>query len=359
MPSQVGPLPHQLGLRMPAEWAPHAATWMSWPFDEEMWWGKLSEVRREYADLVRTIARFEPVHLLLRDDEAVESAKAALKGVGNVLMHRVPLDDVWLRDNGAIFVLPRPDFVGQGGEPGTAMINWGFNAWGGKYDWEQDNQVPLAMASLLGQPRIDADLIMEGGSLDVNGAGLCLTTEQCLLTPTRNPGFGKEQLETYLRDYLGITQVVWLRQGLEGDHTDGHVDTISRFTGPTTVVTSVPVAGTSSNDPNIATMRENLEILQQVRLPSGEPLTVLELPLPEEPLALADGQRLPATYANFYVLNDAVIVPQYGDAQDDQALQVLKKAFPDRQVIGLSSRYLITGGGSFHCLTQQQPKAFL
>ncbi len=359
MPSQVGPLPHQLGLHMPAEWAPHAATWMSWPFDEEMWWGKLSEARREYADLVRMIARFEPVHLLLRDDEAAESAKAALKGVGNVLMHRVPLDDVWLRDNGAIFVLPRPGFVGQGGEPGTAMINWGFNAWGGKYDWEQDNQVPLAMAALLGQPRFDADLIMEGGSLDVNGAGLCLTTEQCLLTPTRNPGFSKAQLETYLRDYLGITQVVWLRQGLEGDHTDGHVDTISRFTGPTTVVTSVPVAGTSSNDPNIAAMRENLQILQQVRLPSGEPLTVLELPRPEEPLALADGQRLPATYANFYVLNDAVIVPQYGDAQDDKALQVLKKAFPDRQVIGLSSRHLITGGGSFHCLTQQQPKAFL
>ena len=359
MPRTVDHSPHQLGLCMPAEWAPHAATWMSWPFDEEMWWGQLAEVRREYAALVRTIAQFEPVHLLLRDDEAAFTAKAALAGVGNILLHRVPLNDVWLRDNGAIFVLPRPDFKGQGDEPGTAMVNWGFNAWGGKYDWELDNQVPFAMAALLGQPRFDVDIIMEGGSLDVNGAGLCLTTEQCLLTPTRNPKLGKEQIAAYLRDYLGITQLIWLRQGLEGDHTDGHVDTITRFTGPTTVVSSVPPVGTAASDPNVATMQENLEILRQVRLPSGAALTVLELPLPAKSMSLADGQRLPATYANFYVLNAAVVVPQYGDPQVEKALDVLRQAFPGRQVIGLSSRYLITGGGSFHCLTQQQPRAFL
>jgi agmatine deiminase len=344
-------LPRDLGLSMPAEWAPHSATWMSWPFDEEMWFDHLTQVRQEYSALVKTLARFEPVHLLVRDGEAESTAKAALEGVRNITLHRIPLNDVWMRDNGPLFLLKGNKSSAQA--PALSFVNWGFNAWGGKYDSDLDNQVPLALAEILQLPRFDAPYIMEGGSLEINGEGTCITTEQCLLTPTRNPDLGKSDLEKLLSQYLGIDQVIWLKDGLEGDHTDGHVDTITRFADETTVLTSVT---SDRSDVNFDRMQENLEILRSTRLISGRDMRVVELPLPDEKLFLEDGTRLPPTYANFYIANGAVLVPQYGDRNDAAALDVLRSVFPRHEVIGLASRHIIMGGGSFHCLTQQQPR---
>ena len=340
-------LPRSLGLAMPAEWEMHKATWMSWPFDDDMWFGRLEAVRSEYAELVRTIARFEPVHVLLRDDEAALSAKSALAGLKSVTFHDLPLDDVWMRDNGPIFVR------GAGAPLNYAYVNWEFNAWGGKYDFAKDNMVPKRLSEILGVPRFDAGIVMEGGSLDVDGLGTCLTTKQCLLTPTRNPHLSASDIEGYLNDYLGLSQVIWLHNGLEGDHTDGHVDTITRFVSPGVIVTSVT---DDKSDSNYLPMQENLDILRQSHDRRGQPFKIIELPLPRQPLHLNDGTRLPATYANFYFVNGAVIVPQYGDPNDQVALDVLKSVIPGRQVIGLSSRNIIVGGGSFHCLTQQQPE---
>lgn len=339
-------MPFEHGYYMPAEWARHTATWMSWPFDEEMWHGKLDEVRTEYSQFVKTIARFEPVHLLVRDAEARATASSMLKGVDNVTLHEVPLDDVWLRDNGPIFVLP------QSRSGGLRATNWEFNSWGEKYEWALDNQVPPFITSKTATPRYDISVVMEGGSLDVNGKGVCLTTRQCLLDEMRNPIMCRKDIEKVLRDFLGINQVIWLNLGLEGDHTDGHVDTITRFVDEETILTSVTG---DTNDVNYERMQENLTILRAARTPDGNPFRVIELPLPTKRLELSDGKRLPSTYANFYICNGAVIVPQYGDPMDERALKIIAECFPGRETIGLKSRYIITGGGSFHCLTQQQP----
>lgn len=343
--SQPTHLPADFGYRMPAEWAPHTATWMSWPFDDEMWFGNLRHVRAEYTELVKTIAKVESVHLLLRDNEAAETASKALSGVQGVTTHRIPLNDAWLRDNGAIFV----HAAGQK----QAAVNWRFNAWGGKYEWDKDDLVAPEMISWAGVRRFDAPWVMEGGSLDVDGQGIALTTEQCLLTPTRNPAAGKAMLAKALKDYLGIDEVIWLGLGLEGDHTDGHIDTITRFAAPGRVLTSVCH---DKNDVNYERMSRNLQILKNYRTSSGQGLEVIELPLPEKRLELEDGTRLAPSYANFYICNGTVIVPQYEDPQDQKALTVVRHAFPHHQVVGLASRYIIMGGGSFHCLTQQQPK---
>ncbi len=349
-------IPQRLGYRMPAEWCKHRATWMSWPFDDEMWHGQLHDVRREYAAFVKTLSRYEPVHLLVRDAEARATAETAFSGVSAINLLNVPLDDVWLRDNGPIFV--RREVVDTNPHqdlPQLAAVNWQFNSWGQKYSWDLDNLAPLAIAKNQGFHLFESSIVMEGGSLEVNGEGLCLTTEQCLLSPMRNPTLGKVEIEKYLFDYLGIDQVVWLKMGLEGDHTDGHIDTISRFSGVDTVLTSVCK---DRLDPNYDRMQENLEILKDVRLKDGGRLQIIELPLPERRLELKDGTRLPPTYANFYIANGAVLVPQYEDQQDSKALALLQQVFPSHKVIGLPSRAIITGGGSFHCLTQQEPASY-
>lgn len=346
---QLTDKPYALRYHMPAEWTLHAATWMSWPFDEEMWYGNLAEVRAEYAEFVRTISRFESVHLLVRDEEAEQSAKLALSDISNLTLHRIPLNDVWLRDNGPIFIVPI-EAATEGSR--LAAVNWRFNAWGQKFAWDLDDKAPLAICNFLQIPRFDVDVVMEGGALELNGSGSCITTEQCLLSPFRNPSLGKEDIAQYLKDYLGVEQLIWLKQGLEGDHTDGHIDTITRFCDEQTIVTSIcedPL------DPNMGTMQENLEILKTSHNQQGQPFRIVPLPLPVKRMELADGTRIAASYANFYICNGAVIVPQYGDPMDQAALEVLQSVFPKHKVIGLNSRAIITGGGSFHCLTQQQP----
>lgn len=322
---------------MPAEWAPHAATWTAWPYDDEKWLGMLEPVRREFAQFVNTLSRFEPVHLAVNDAESEADAKARLSG--NIAFHRIPHDDLWLRDSGAMFVRREDGLVG--------MVDWEFNGWGEKYAAAQDNQMPSYMAQYLGGYLFKPGIVMEGGSLEVNGKGVCITTRQCLLSPKRNPQLNEEDLEGYLSRYLGIDNVVWLGNGLEGDHTDGHIDTITRFVSKSNIVTAICE---DESDPNYRTLQDNLEILQSLGA-----FNIIPLPLPQKPLYLSDGDRLPPTYANFYIANGAVLVPVYGDPNDERALEILRPLFPERQVIGLSSRALITGGGSFHCVTQQQP----
>ncbi len=342
------PSPHEPGFAMPPEWAAHAATWTSWPFDDALWEGQLEAVRDEFAALVKAVARYEPVVLNVRDEDTERDAKGRLEAFGaplaNVTFHRVPLNDVWFRDNGPLFVR------NQNGQ--VALTDWDFNAWGEKYSpWDDDDRAPAAVAETLQVRRFSFPVVMEGGSLELNAQGVCLTTRSCLLSAKRNPSMSEADLERVLHDGLGIKQVVWLERGLEGDHTDGHIDTIVRFTDDQTIVCSVT---DDKADPNFAPMQANLDVLRALQDANGEAYNVVELPLPKSRLEFG-GVRLPPTYANFYVGNGFVVVPQYGDENDMRALEIFKPLFPGRDVIGLSSRALITGGGSFHCVTQQQP----
>lgn len=334
--------PYQLGFRMPAEWQAHASTWMAWPHDDEQWVGMLEPVRREFASLVDAIARHEPVDLLAADEESAADARGRLTS-GEIRIHAVPHQDLWLRDSGPIFVT-RGDQV--------ALVDWDFNGWGGKYPASLDDKIPTHVARLLGGVSpFTPGLVMEGGAIEVNGAGVALTTRQCLLTPTRNPGHTEASLAVALREYLGVTRVIWLGRGLEGDHTDGHIDTLTRFVDETTIVTSV-CADTS--DPNHATLAETLDVLRRSLTNTGTPFTIVEVPVPAGRVTF-EGARLPLTYANYYLVNGAVLVPLYGVPDDQRALDILRPLFPGRQVIGLPARALITGGGAFHCVTQQQP----
>lgn len=339
--------PAALGFAMPPEWEPHAATWMSWPFDDALWEGFLESVRNEFAQLVSAIARFEEVYLNVRDDEAERDARARLSRceapLARIHFHRVPLDDIWFRDNGPIFV--------RNAQGEVALTDWRFNAWGGKYAYRRDTLAPRAVAKTLAMKRFAFDYVLEGGAIEVNGEGVCLTTRSCLLAPTRNPGLTAEDYEDLLYQGLGIKQVVWLQRGLEDDHTDGHIDTIVRFCDDRTIVCAVEE---DEDDPNYAAMQANLEALLALRAPDGTPYRVIELPLPETVLRLG-GKRLPLTYANFYIGNGFVLVPLYDDINDERALDILRPLFPGRRVTGLSAKALITGGGAFHCVTQQQP----
>lgn len=296
-------------------------------------------MRSEFSDFIATLARYEPVHLFVHDADVEADARARL-GDAAVRYHRVSLDDVWFRDCGPLFVT-RPDGA-------VSFVNWEFNAWGQKFSWNLDNLVPEAIAEILQVDHFEAPLVMEGGSLEHNGAGVFLTTRQCLLSPTRNSSLMEIDLMDALRDYLGASEVLWLDRGLEGDHTDGHIDTIARFVGPRTVVCCV---AEDPDDANYAPMQENLATLRA--FPQG--FEVVALPLPAARLRSADGERLPPSYANFYVANGCVLVPIYGDVNDGRALEILRPLFPDREVLGCMSREIIHGGGSFHCLTQQQP----
>ena len=341
------PTPADLGFRMPAEWGPHAATWTSWPSDDDLWEGFLDAVRAEFTTFVATLTRFEPVVVNVADEEAEADARRRLDEAGadaaRVRTHRVPLDDAWFRDNGPIFLV---DGYGR-----VSLTDWRFNAWGGKYRHDRDDRVPQAVADFLGMRRFAFDFVLEGGAVEVNDEGVLITTRACLLTPTRNPQLDEADHEALLRAGLGIRHVVWLDDGLEGDHTDGHVDTIARFAGDRTIVCCVT---DDAGDANHEALQRNLATLRALRASDGQPYQVVELPLPKTRLTLGD-RRLAASYANWYVADGVVIVPTYGDAHDGRALEIIRPLFPEREVIGLPARSLITGGGAWHCVTQQQP----
>lgn len=351
--------PRELGYRMPAEWEPHQATWLAWPHNPEDWPGKFSAIPWIYAEIVRLLAAREQVHLVVEDARMENRVAGMLRrahaNLDNVSFHAWPTDRGWTRDSGPIFVCNPEGRIG--------LTNWRFNAWAKYDDWHLDDQLPERVAELLGvpewQPVMDVNresrrIVLEGGSIDVNGAGLMLTTEECLLSEVqqRNPRVSREQLEQIFSDYLGIDQVIWLGRGIAGDDTHGHIDDIARFAGPETIVAAVEP---DTSDPNHEPLAENLARLKTARTPAGKQLTLVELPMPG-PVVFRK-QRVPASYANFYLANGLVLVPTFHDPNDRVALNMLAEVFPDREVIGIHCVDLIWGLGALHCMTQQQPAA--
>ncbi len=351
--------PRELGYRMPAEWEPHEATWLAWPRNPEDWPGKFQAIPWLYAEIIRLLAAHERVHLLVRDEKEQGRAKSILKrahaNLDNVTFHQWPTDRVWTRDSGPIFI--------RNMEGRVALTNWRFNAWAKYPDWHLDDQVPDRAAELLGlqqwQPTVELPgeqrrLVLEGGSIDTNGQGILLTTEECLLSEVqqRNPGVSREQLESAFHDYLGVEQVIWLGRGIAGDDTHGHVDDITRFVGPSTIVTAIEP---NTKDANHEPLAENLARLKSTRTGDGKQFTVVDLPLPRT--VVFRKQRLPASYANFYIANGLVLVPTFHDPNDRIALGILAELFPDREVIGIHAVDLVWGLGTLHCMTQQQPAA--
>jgi agmatine deiminase len=345
--------PAQLGYRMPAEWEPHEATWIAWPHRRDDWPGKFAPIPWVYTEIVRHLHRAERVCILVADRREEGRARRRLHraGVDNpgVEFFICPTDRVWTRDYGPTFL--------KSADGGMALLDWQFNGWAKYPDWQRDDAVPARLAEGLKlrvwQPQLDGRrIVLEGGSIDVNGQGLLLTTEECLLSDVqqRNPGLTRHDYERVFADYLGVRKVLWLGRGIAGDDTHGHIDDLARFVGPRTVVTSVEE---DPSDVNYAPTRENLERLRGMTDLDGRSLEVVPLPLPEP--VVFDGQRLPASYANFYIANDRVLVPTFNDPNDRRALGILADLFPGRTVVGIHAVDLVWGLGTLHCLTQQQP----
>jgi agmatine deiminase len=356
--------PTSLGYRMPAEWEPHAATWIAWPHNRDDWPGKFGPIPWVYVEIVRLLSRVERVEILVDDgkEERLAVKKLGRAGVDldKVGFYRVKTDRVWTRDSGPTFVVKDGDLADP---DGVALVDWEFNAWA-KYDNHlRDRRVPRAIASILGRrrwkPRVDPDdgggparVVLEGGSIDVNGKGTLLTTEECLLSEVqaRNPRLDRAGIEEVLADYLATRHVIWLNQGIAGDDTHGHVDDLARFVDASTVAI---VVESDPSDENYEPLKENLERLRVATDQDGRPLRVVELPMPRP--VVFEGTRLPASYANFYVANGLVLVPTFNDPADREALSILAAAFPGREVIGIHAVDLVWGLGTLHCLTQQQP----
>ena len=340
--------------RMPAEWEPHEATWLAWPHERADWPGKFAPIPWVYGEIVRHLHTAERVNILVQDAPHERAATGILRKVGVDLARigflRIPTDRVWTRDSGPIFLT---NAAGQ-----VALTDWRFNAWA-KYDnWRNDDKVPARINKRLRlkswQPRCNGKrVVLEGGSIDVNGAGLLLTTEECLLSSiqARNPLLAKEEIEQTLCDYLGVTKILWLGDGIAGDDTHGHVDDLARFVAPRTVVV---VREENPDDPNYAPTQENYRRLREMTDIDGSALRIETLPMPA-PLVF-NSQRLPASYANFYIANEKVLVPTFNDANDRIALDILAKLFPDRTVVGIHAVDLVWGFGTLHCMTQQQPR---
>ena len=352
--------PAALGYRMPAEWERHEATWLAWPHNPEDWPGKFQAIPWLFAEIVRLLSAHELVHLIVEDAQAQQRVRGILERAGanleRVSFHQWPTDRSWTRDSGPIFV--------RNHEGRVAVTNWHFNAWAKYSDWKLDDRIPRQVTELLGlqewQPSVELEngrkqrLVLEGGSIDSNGAGILLTTEECLLSEAqqRNPGVSRAQMEQTFHDYLGIDRVIWLNRGVAGDDTHGHIDDITRFVGPATIVTAVEP---NASDPNHEPLVENFERLKAARTLDGKQFTLVELPMPRP--VVFRGQRLPASYANFYIANELVLVPTFHDPNDRVALNILAEVFPDREVIGIHSVDLVWGLGALHCMTQQQPAA--
>src|SRR5688572_27411859 len=347
----VSATPAQLGFRMPAEWEPHVATWLTWPRPYGISFpDKYDTVPPVYAELIRTLVPHEEVHINVWHAEMEQWVRELLvknnTPLGRVFFHHFPAYEPWCRDHGPIFLVREEE-----GRRERAIVDWGYNAWGGKYPpFDLDDAVPQHVAKLRGLPLFSPGIVMEGGSIEVNGRGTLLTTEACLLNPNRNPHLNKGQIEQYLRDFLGVTNILWLGDGIVGDDTDGHIDDLTRFVNPTTVVT---VVEDDPSDENYEPLQENLARLHSMRDQDGTPLRVVPLPMPR-PL-YHDGQRLPASYANFYIANGVVLMPTYDPAADERACATLQAVFPDREIVGIDCTDLVWGLGAFHCVTQQWP----
>ena len=343
-------VPAALGYSMPAEWYPHESTWLVWPKNPLTWPDRVAEVRELYLQIITLLASQERVDLLVDDLDTADAVAGKLRernaALEQIAFHPIKTADSWIRDYGPNFLLRRTQ-----GKVELAFNHWRFNAWGNKYeDLKRDEVIPAQLEPLLKVPRFAPELVLEGGSIEVNGEGLCLTTEECLLSPNRNPGKSKSEIEQFLRDYLGVQQILWLRGGIAGDDTDGHVDNMARFVNPGTLVCALEK---DPSEESYQPLQENYQRLQAARDGNGAPLEVIPLPMPGR-LQTAQG-RLPASYTNFYIANGMVLFPTFAHANDACAADILQKLFPTRKVIGMDCRSAVWGLGTLHCLTQQQP----
>ena len=341
--------PASLGYYFPAEFAPQKAMWLSWPHKEESWPGKIETIYTPYAQFVKEVALGQEVHINVADAAMQAFATQQLELAGarmeRIHFHLFPTNDAWCRDHGPAFL------INPAAATPKVLVKWNYNAWGEKYPpHDLDNQIPIRIAAELNIPCFTPGIVMEGGSVEFNGNGTLLTSKACLLNPNRNPHLNQEQIEQYLCDYYGVRQILWVGDGILGDDTDGHIDDITRFVNADTVVT---VVEENRADGNYAILQENLHLLQQMRLQNGKPLNVVELPMPSP--VIWEGQRLPASYANFYIANEVVVAPTFRDKNDQKALDILSTCFPTRRVVGIDSTDIIWGLGSFHCLSQQEP----
>lgn len=336
--------PREASFVQPAEWAPHDAVWLAWPSAADLWGPHLAPAQEAFVALALALsAPDERLEVLVPNAEREAEARAALAGA-NARFHQVPFGDIWLRDTAPIFL--------RDGQGGLAAACFRFNGWGGKYVLEGDDGVAARVAALSGARPFLADLVLEGGSIDVDGEGSCLTTEECLLNPNRNPGRGRGELERALYDMLGASQVLWLGRGLVNDHTDGHVDNIARFVAPGVAVCMEPRASDDPNRDALEAVRSDLSAMRDAR---GRRLEVLTLPSPGRILG-PEGEIVAASSVNFYIGNRSVVVPTYGSPHDDEIVERLGAIFPGRRAVGVRANAILTGGGAFHCITQQQPK---
>jgi agmatine deiminase len=343
---------------MPAEWAAHLATYLVWPHNLDTWPGKFESVPPVFARIAAALAHFEPVRILVRDAELIPDVRQMISAasspdgepvrIDRIEMLPIATNDSWIRDYGPIFL----SRITQGDDgPLQIAMDWRFNSWGGKYGaCNLDDAVPHRLAEYYGFEVVDAGMVLEGGSIDVNGIGTLLTTESCLLNKNRNPSMDRREIEENLSVSLGVERVLWLCDGIAGDDTDGHVDDLARFTAANTIVT---VVEEDPADVNYAPLQENLQRLRAMRSRSGEPFTIVTLPMP--PPLYFDGVRLPASYANFYIANGAVLMPSFGCTADEVARTTLARLFADRRIITIPSADLVWGLGAIHCLTQQHP----
>ena len=349
--------PRELGFHFPAEFEKQTALWLSWPHKEASWPGKLHTIYNPYAEFILQVASHQKVNINVADDQMKQFAIAAIQNsayaqtvnlsqlMQNVTFYFHPTNDAWCRDHGPAFLVNR-----EAGK--KVIVDWGYNAWGDKYPpYDLDDNIPTRIGEKLNLPVFYPEIVMEGGSVEFNGKGTLMTTTACLLNENRNPHLNQNQIEKYLSDYYGTDHILWLGDGIIGDDTDGHIDDITRFVNHDTVVT---VVEENKNDENYEILQENLSLLKKMRLENGKQLNIVELPMPKA--IVYEDQRLPASYANFYISNEKVIVPIFRDDKNDQkALEVIESCFPDRKVVGINSVDLIWGLGSFHCLSQQEP----
>ncbi len=338
--------PSELGYRMPAEWEKHDAIWLSWPHDPVTFPDRVGKVEGTYAQIIDAIHESENVNLFVKDGTMKARAADILNkkniDLTKIAFHIHKYADVWFRDYGPVFLTNKKNL---------AMVHWIFNAWGGKYEeLAKDTKIPEIMNEKMKITRFTPGIVLEGGSIDVNGKGTLLTTGQCLLNKNRNPSLSKEQIEAYLKDYLGVTCIIWLKDGIMGDDTDGHIDDIARFVDPATVLCAYEE---DEDDENHAPLKENYELLLNATDQSGNKLEAIKLPMPGRVGGPAG--RLPASYANFYIGNKAVLVPVFGHENDKKALAIIQKAFPGRKAVGINCADLLHGLGTIHCISQQQP----
>ncbi|WP_256009486.1 agmatine deiminase family protein [Desertivirga xinjiangensis] len=341
--------PKELGYSFPAEFARHEATWLSWPHKEASWPGKLNSIYASYCQFIKVLTQSEKVRINVADESLKALALVHLQAAG-VDLSQVEFffhstNDAWCRDHGPAFLLNPAAGVKK------IIVDWGYNAWGGKYPpFDLDDVIPTLIGKHFDLPVFHPGIVMEGGSVEFNGKGSVLTSSCCLLNQNRNPHLNQTQIEQYLSDYYGIDQVLWVEEGIVGDDTDGHIDDTIRFVNEDTVLS---VVETNVKDENFDLLQQNLKSLSKMRLLNGKQLNVVELPMPEA--VIYDDMRLPASYANFYISNQHVIVPTYRSRFDQQALDIIGGCFPDREVVGIDSTDIIWGLGSFHCLSQQEP----